>query len=223
MLRAERHGLRPPEQDALFREYLPHVAKLARRNAAKLPLSADELENVGRIALWKLALEWQPGVTWSFAATASKRSNDAMVDEYRKQYPEAERERVARRRREEKGEEEPEITAQPTTSPVLEALAGKKLKTFDPLKDDTFPHELRDMTTSLSTKVGRKLTAELILEAAAEHPEQEQKLIVACLLEEISPREFARRTGQAHATMERKLGRVKDKLRRICKQRDITW
>jgi hypothetical protein len=62
----------------------------------------------------------------------------------------------------------------------------KKLKTFDPLKDDVFPHELRDMTTLLSTKVGRKVTAELIMEAAEEFPEEERKLIADCVLGELT-------------------------------------
>jgi len=212
-----------PEQEALFDEHRPLAKKLARETAPKMPLSEKELAQAGEIALWKLALEWEPGATWSFSATAYMRIKNAMVDEYRAQYPEAERERVARRRREEKGEEEPEITAQPKTSPILDAFAGKEIKTFDPLEDDLFPHELRSMSTSLSVKIGRKLTAELILEAASEYPEEEQQLIASCVIGDISVREVARRTNQHHSTVDRKLERVKKKLEKICKQRNITW
>jgi len=211
------------EQEAIFNKHLSMARTVARKMAAKLGMSAEDLESVGQEALWKLAFEWQPGVPWSFTATAHMRLERAMFDEYRARHPEAERERVARRRREARGEPEPEVTAQPTAPPEVAAVLQKAVVTFDPATDDVFPLELRDMTTSLTSKVGRKRTVELILEAAAEYPEEEQQLIVACLYEEISARELARRIDQPHATVERKLNRVKKKLRRVCEQRNITW
>lgn len=72
-----------PDADATFAAALPWVRREAERLAAKIPPSGewdeDDLFQVGAVAAWKLAREWDQSIArfWSFA---NLRVHGAMID-----------------------------------------------------------------------------------------------------------------------------------------------
>jgi RNA polymerase sigma factor for flagellar operon FliA len=71
--------------DALVREYLPLVKKIALRLAAKLPaeIELDDLTQVGLMGLLKARDSWDASQGASFATYAGIRVKGAMLDEIR--------------------------------------------------------------------------------------------------------------------------------------------